>query len=323
MKQYLLAGWLSIAVLTSNAQFSGDFAPANWTTTTEGSMGIAEVITSTAPDSITIVGPELTDAFLGGTISYWIIVPETQTINFDYNVNHLDDFEQDSFYVYRNSDMLLGLTGTQIGTFSELYDAGDTLRLAVFSTDGGWGEMRVTIKNVDNAVLPVNGSALSVKSVNGQQYLLWTTYTESNNKGFEIESSTDGKAFGRVAFVPTRSIAGNSNEQLIYQFKTAGSTAPSFYRYRQVDFDGKSAYSNVVKVDGVAISMGFVVYPNPASGNIRIVSRNAGKLTIMDITGKLVRESPIDNEIQLDLSALPGGMYTLSLNGESLPIVKK
>lgn len=71
----LTHGSLASAVVL--ADFQGDFAPSNWTTTT---LGGASVNTTGAPSSIS-----LTSNGLGGLVGYTISAPLTGTIAFDWS----------------------------------------------------------------------------------------------------------------------------------------------------------------------------------------------------------------------------------------------
>jgi hypothetical protein len=52
-----------------------------------------------------------------------------------------------------------------------------------------------------NAPLPVELASLNGKVVGNDGLLFWTTASERNNRGFEIEKSTDGVSFEYIGFV--------------------------------------------------------------------------------------------------------------------------
>ena len=77
--------------------------------------------------------------------------------------------------------------------------------------------------------------------------LEWTTATETNNRGFEIERSDDNITFVRIGFVPG---FGTTTEVKNYSYSDqAAKTGTYYYRLKQIDFDGTSKYSEVVKVN--------------------------------------------------------------------------
>ncbi|MFY8035253.1 MAG: beta strand repeat-containing protein, partial [Flexibacteraceae bacterium] len=91
-------------------------------------------------------------------------------------------------------------------------------------------------ENGDNP-LPVTLTKFTGRNVNGQANLFWTTAAELNNSGFEIMKSTDGKNWSVIGFVKG---VGTSNKVNNYAFTDANLVYNSFYKLRQVDFDGKT-----------------------------------------------------------------------------------
>ena len=73
----------------------------------------------------------------------------------------------------------------------------------------------------------------------------WSTSTEINNSGFELERSTDGVNFDFVQWIPG---AGNSTEQVDYSYDDYQVLADQMYYYRlkQVDYDGEVEYTYIV-----------------------------------------------------------------------------
>jgi len=118
---------------------------------------------------------------------------------------------------------------------------------------------------------------------------LWVTASEINNDYFVIERSTNANDW-----IPLDSVdgAGNSNAVLSYNYLDNNPySGTSYYRLKQVDFDGTTSYSNieVVNFEGVEIVS---LFPNPSSGevSISIKSSETGTLELKayDSVGKLV-----------------------------------
>jgi hypothetical protein len=151
--------------------------------------------------------------------------------------------------------------------------------------------------------------------------LTWSTATETNNKGFELERSLDGIKFTSIAFVASKGDNGNSSSNLDYGYNDKAAVGVTYYRLKQVDRDGKYNFSNVVtltrKGGDIALSS---VYPNPANAelNLKITSPRAEKLTIVvtDLTGKVVMQRAAsvvtgDNIATMNVSALAAGSYII------------
>jgi hypothetical protein len=105
------------------------------------------------------------------------------------------------------------------------------------------------IKLKPDATLPVTALALTGKSQGKQNVLHWSTVTEQNNTGFEVQRSNDGYNFNKIAFVNTKAVNGNSNFKLSYDFLGIASAASTnYYRLKQIDKDNSYVYSNIVLI---------------------------------------------------------------------------
>jgi hypothetical protein len=155
--------------------------------------------------------------------------------------------------------------------------------------------------------------------------LFWETRTESNNKGFYISRSADGVNYSNIGFVTSKAPSGNSIGVIDY---TATDPKPfngnNYYRLEQRDFDGRSAYSNVILIKN-SNSFGMRmnnVYPNPVLNvlNIYIESTITDKVSfvVIDAGGKKVSQLTADvrkgnNNFQLNISRLVPGSYFIKL----------
>lgn len=175
--------------------------------------------------------------------------------------------------------------------------------------------------------LPVQVANFSGVKENGRNRLSWTTSIESNNKGFELERSADGKNFSSIGFIVTKADKGNSTTALSYAFTDERPIAgTNYYRLRQVDNDGRSSYSGIVILkDEKAFSIS-ALYPNPAKDvmKVSINTEKAGRATysIIDIAGKVLQQNTInlingDNNVSLNISSLATGIYHIRIVNES------
>ena len=181
------------------------------------------------------------------------------------------------------------------------------------------------------AALPITLKSFQTKVASGSVLLVWETAAEKNNDFFLIERSTDGVDFETVSErIPG---AGNSEYSSRYTwtdpFPAAGI---NYYRLKQVDLDGTVYYHGIrtAKIEQGAFETR--VFPNPVTEmlSIRLSGETASTISILDMTGRRVfgavaaEGRPI---VELDLSALPSGNYTLSLSNEreiqSIKLVKQ
>ncbi|MCB9353231.1 MAG: T9SS type A sorting domain-containing protein [Lewinellaceae bacterium] len=148
--------------------------------------------------------------------------------------------------------------------------------------------------------------------------LLWSTATEKNNAGYEIERSGDHRNWSGIGFVAGN---GNSVQRRDYEFTDAQPLAgPNYYRLKQMDTDGAYEYSPIVIADVRAGVSGFDVFPNPSSDGLlsfRIVNEKegAGSLEIFDWVGYKVYRETIDllpgtNVFPVSMASFPKGVYT-------------
>ena len=151
--------------------------------------------------------------------------------------------------------------------------------------------------------LPIQLASFTSSTVNGSDVLLhWTTSTEINNYGFEIErkplpntplTGEGTKGWGQVGFVEGN---GTSNAPKEYSFRDKNRSAGRYaYRLKQIDRDGKFEYSQSVEVAVIAVPAHFSVdqnYPNPfnPSTTIRysLPTSSRVRLTIFNVLGQVV-----------------------------------
>jgi hypothetical protein len=179
----------------------------------------------------------------------------------------------------------------------------------------------------DGGPLPVSLIAFNGKHNNGVSTLDWQTSQEWNSSRFEVLRSLDGRDFKSVASLDA---AGNSNTLKNYTFNdNISGTGYVYYRLRQVDVDGKTTLSDIVRLKlGNTKEASFDLYPNPFVGNLN-ASFTAGKnanatLVIRNINGQVLFTKTINvikgsNTVQLNnLPVLSKGMYHVSILNEDI-----
>lgn len=151
-----------------------------------------------------------------------------------------------------------------------------------------------------------------------QPNLSWTTFTETNTRGFSIERSIDGQGFAEVGDVNG---AGSSTETLEYRWDDRNAPGNHyFYRLRNVDLDGSFSYSNIVELTRGQGAVEIVtVYPNPFADalSVQLSSPGIGKadIELYDLSGRKVRAytgvSTAGNVMNLSGLGLDAGTYML------------
>ena len=172
------------------------------------------------------------------------------------------------------------------------------------------------------ASIPVELTSFSARIIDGNTILNWTTATELNNSGFQIERKiykANSEGWENIGFVKGN---GTSTEIHKYTFADVNPVeGNSSYRLKQIDFDGTYEYSNVVEVINNTI-VDFSLeqnFPNPFNPNTKIswqspISGNQ-TLIIYDVLGNEVAK-PVNEfksagkyEINFDASELSSGIY--------------
>ncbi len=132
--------------------------------------------------------------------------------------------------------------------------------------------------------LPVSLTDFYGQVAEKQVVLVWTTQSEINNRQFELEKSTNGLDFTTVTIVQG---AGNSNTTRSYLATDySPATGTSYYRLKQVDFDGTIAYSSLISVnyEGADTGCKLKTVPNPCIGRCSFVMENCSGETGSNVT---------------------------------------
>lgn len=198
----------------------------------------------------------------------------------------------------------------------------------VFKSDGSVNSAGVAIDDfqisgTSNDPLPVQYLNFSGIAAEASNLLSWSTASESNNAGFEIERSVSGFDWEKIAFVKG---AGNSSETKRYNFSDIQpSSNTCYYRLKQVDYNGQYAYSKTILITRNTEQNIYLeqVFPNPTNGILNLhFNRNTEKdiaLIVYDMHGKALIQKVLEAGqlnfiIDLTSDQLAKGTYLLHLN---------
>jgi len=186
--------------------------------------------------------------------------------------------------------------------------------------------------------IPVELTSFIASLVQNNVMLNWSTATELNNTGFEVQRRASGSDYSTIGFIEGRGTTTQSNN---YSFTDYNLPLGKYsYRLKQIDFDGSVNYSPEIEVD-VNQPVEFNLsqnYPNPFNPSTTIkfslAFNSRVEMKVFDVLGQEVI-SLINKEMQagyhqvvFDASPLSSGVYfyridASGVDGQKFSSVKK
>lgn len=178
--------------------------------------------------------------------------------------------------------------------------------------DGNCDTAAVTVNFPAGAPLPVTLLNFNGNRSGNNVVLRWTTTTETDNTGFEVQRMINGD-FKAVGFVNTKATDGTSSLQQQYSFNEVNITsAVSWYRLVQVNKDGSKKILPSLAIRGLEDLKKMLIYPNPGSTvNVLFGSSSVRDVSITDLGGKLIKRWNNYSDDNITIAGLQTGMYML------------
>ncbi len=164
--------------------------------------------------------------------------------------------------------------------------------------------------------------------------LQWTTASELNNAGFDIERSISGSNYERIGHVPGNGTTTEASSYVYTDEEVHWESAQLYYRLRQIDFDGRFSYSQAITIEAPAPGEAvlFKNFPNPFNPStiIRydVPLQGHVRLKVYDVTGREVAVL-VDTEVAagrhqtlFDASNLASGVYFYRLETAQKSLVQ-
>lgn len=224
------------------------------------------------------------------------------------------------YVVYSGSNNSVTVTGLT---------ANKTYYFSIIEFNGNTGPVYNTVNVLTgnattSASLPVTWLYFNVNLQNNQPLLKWATASEQNSAYFVVERNS-GNGF---ASLDTVKAIGNSGSTTQYNYTDRNPLAGTLlYRLKQADIDGKFVYSTVVSLTINQTTKVISFYPNPTRNiiNIRLpINEQQAQLKIHDNKGSLIRQVKLtSNQSTLDLSAVPAGIYFLTIESAGNRLTQK
>jgi hypothetical protein len=152
--------------------------------------------------------------------------------------------------------------------------------------------------------------------------LHWNTASEANNDHFEIERSTNGQDFVQIGRTAG---AGTTASTHAYQFTDAAQATTSYYRLRQVDFDGTFSYSPVVALAAsntlTASQANASAYPSIFDGTLYVAGATGTEAAPATVALYSAAGQPVYSQA-LTLNAVPQALPELPALAPGLYILR-
>ncbi|MEO8861262.1 MAG: T9SS type A sorting domain-containing protein [Ginsengibacter sp.] len=177
--------------------------------------------------------------------------------------------------------------------------------------------------------LPVTLVNFNGKITDNIALLSWSTETENNNKGFEVQKSLDGHSFAAIGFVNG---AGNSSAVNTYNYtdiKILG--GDNYYRLKQIDIDRNFSYSPTIRLNYKHFD--WAILGNPVTSaswmQLQLTKTTKVAIQVLSVNGKVINIinkgtiSAGTYSIPLNLGNAPAGIYTVRLLTDDGTFAKK
>lgn len=189
----------------------------------------------------------------------------------------------------------------------------------IFKSDNSVSDVGVAIDNFElngpvNSALPVSIGNLQAKRINAEEAIVkWNTYSEKNNKGFEIykKDATDANWI-MIGFITGKL---NSNDAQYYHFsdKYAGKNAIA-YKLKQLDIDGGFKWSKEVIIPPYLEQLSDDVIRILPMGNkefrINPLTEFNISIWLYDGHGRAIKQLSFEPQQRIiNLNEIPDGIY--------------
>jgi hypothetical protein len=179
--------------------------------------------------------------------------------------------------------------------------------------------------------LPINLLHFDAVNMNDEHVQInWATASEINNDYFVVEKSQDAQIFTQVL---TKKGAGYSSQVINYQDQDIEPyQGISYYRLKQVDYDGKFSYSDIIPVSFRRTDFDVMLngnFDNPEIAHVKIINAPADVLAIVsDASGRLMNNHIIlkqdaQHSTTLNFTNLKQGTYIIRFISDGKIVTKR
>jgi CshA-type fibril repeat protein len=192
----------------------------------------------------------------------------------------------------------------------------------------GFASAPSNIKIVEPKPIGLSVSISSFQSTCNNDFIAiqWTTSSEKNNDRFELYRSSDAKDWQKIYTVKGQ---GTKASETLYSVNDMEKQS-KYYRLKDIDFNGKEQWSEIIFSECNSKIVNTYIYPNPASDFFKIITNQNPpcKVELFDQEGKLLKSIDlISNQAVVEIRDLNVGIYVVKISTisktESFKLIKK
>ncbi|MBX2817542.1 MAG: T9SS type A sorting domain-containing protein [Saprospiraceae bacterium] len=176
-----------------------------------------------------------------------------------------------------------------------------------------------------SSLLPVELVSFSATALHDQVALQWQTASEIDNHGFYIQRSGEGtREWADITFVESQ---GTGDQMQDYFYTDEQPLAErSYYRLRQVDFDGREDFSPIVEVR-LAAAPTPRIYPNlleTGAQYLHVEGAAGSNLILANLQGQVVLRHKLSGDLShLQMTGYPPGIYVIVIETKGVRHVER
>jgi hypothetical protein len=162
---------------------------------------------------------------------------------------------------------------------------------------------------------PSAGQDGSITVCLNEPFVLW------NGLSGNIDANGTWYNASNNALTAAQDTSGNLAGQFNYDYIVTSPVCPSDTSNVLVVVDGSCDFTASIEEN----QMGLSVYPNPTSGILQISKSQIGSASVevLDLNGKVLKNSAMQQHLTLDLSAYPRGMYMVKVQMNGVSIIER
>jgi hypothetical protein len=162
---------------------------------------------------------------------------------------------------------------------------------------------------------PSAGTDGSITVCLNEPFVLW------NGLSGNIDANGTWYNANNTALTAAQDTSGNLAGQFNYDYIVTSPVCPSDTSNVLVVVDGSCDFTASIEENQMGLSM----YPNPTSGVLQITKSQIGaaSVEVLDLNGKVLQNSAMQQHLLLDLTAYPRGMYMVKVQMNGVSIIER